>query len=386
MSIPALVEPADDLVGTDVRRLAHQLILDGHGALGQRRLANSRVLVIGADEIGAPALALLADSGVGRIGIIDGAPLREWDRWLGLPAPVGPSGGVTRAAAWAAALHGTHPSLRTVVHEAPLDAANADAVVRGYDVVLCASEDPARCVLVDDACAQAGRPFVWGGMADGVGGRVGVFWDAHGPTYRDLYPKPPAPYFRGVAGALKVVAAVLAATMAAETVKLITGCGEPLVGRVLEYSAAEGSCAVVPLRRCPTTERPARLTAGEPFFGLLSPEAAEAARESTISVEELDGLLRDGSGICLVDVREPEEYAFVNIPGSLLIPKREFLEGDAAGRLPADRKIVLLCLRGIRSAEALAVVKRHGHRDAVHVGGGIVAWADRIDPGLPAYW
>ncbi|MFK4541422.1 rhodanese-related sulfurtransferase [Streptomyces tendae] len=130
---------------------------------------------------------------------------------------------------------------------------------------------------------------------------------------------------------------------------------------------------------------PAEPTAAEPFFGLLSPEATEAARESAISAEQLKELLDADEPVSLVDVREPDEYAFAHLPGSVLVPQGEFLNGDAAARLPTDRKTVLPCRAGIRSAEVLAVVERSGHPDAVHLGGGVLSWAERIDPETPTY-
>ncbi|MGW1075440.1 ThiF family adenylyltransferase [Streptomyces sp. NPDC002537] len=379
MPFPPLVQPLPELPDQEIRRQAHQLILADHGSDGQRRLAAGRVLVIGADEIGAPLIAHLADSGVGLIGIADGSPLNPWDRYLGIPDD-GPD---SRASAWARALERTHPTVRTVVEDR-FDLAGARDMVARYDLVVCAGEDLARARLVDDVCAETGTPFVWGDM-NATRAQVTVFWEPHGPGFRDLHPASPAPYFRGMAGALKVLGAWAAVTIAAEVVKLLTGTGEPLVGRVMTYDAKAATCATVPLHRDPHTTRPTELTAAEPFFGLLSPEAAEAARESTIPAEELKALLDSGEPVTLVDVREPDEYAFAHLPGSLLIPKGEFMDGDAAERLPKDRRTVLLCRVGIRSAEALAVLKRSGHPDAVHLGGGILAWAERIDTSMPTY-
>ncbi|MFF9143694.1 ThiF family adenylyltransferase [Streptomyces sp. NPDC014861] len=379
MPLPPLARPATDLPTGEPHRQAHQMILAGHGSEGQRRLAAGRVLVVGADEIGAPVIAHLADAGVGTIGVADGSPTEPWDRYLGLPDEEP----ADRAAAWARALGRTHPAVRTVA-ESWFELPRARGLVRDYDLVVCAGEDPARCQLVDDVCAEAGIPFVWGSMG-ATGGRVSVFWDRHGPGIRDLFPTPPVPYFRGVSGALKVVGAWLGVALATEAVKLLTGRGEPLVGRVMEYDALGGVCATVPLRPRERVARPAEPTAAEPFFGLLSPAATEAARESTISVEQLRELLDADAPVHLVDVREPDEYAFAHLPGSVLVPQGEFLHGDAAARLPTDRRTVLLCRAGIRSAEVLAVVKRSGHHDAVHLGGGILSWAERIDPEMPTY-
>ncbi|MFG3131602.1 ThiF family adenylyltransferase [Streptomyces tendae] len=379
MPLPPLTRPATGLPTGEASRQAHQLILAGHGSDGQRRLAAGRVLVVGADEIGGPLIAHLADSGVGTIGVADGSPTDPWDRYLGLPE----AEPADRATAWVRVLGRTHPAVRAVA-ESWFELPRARGLVRDYDLVVCAGEDPARCRLVDDVCAEAGIPFVWGSMG-ATGGRVSVFWDRHGPGLRDLFPEPPAPYFRGVSGALKVVGAWLGVALATEVVKLLTGQGEPLVGRVMEYDAMAGTCATVPLSPRERAARPAEPVAAEPFFGLLSPEATEAARESTISAEQLKELLAADEPVNLVDVREPDEYAFAHLPGSVLVPQGEFLNGDAAARLPTDRRTVLLCRAGIRSAEVLAVVKRSGHRDAVHLGGGILAWAERIDPEMPTY-
>ncbi|MGC5346231.1 ThiF family adenylyltransferase [Streptomyces sp. DT24] len=385
MPLPPLASADGELGDADVRRHAHQLILPQIGAAGQRRLKNSRVLVIGADEVGAPVLAHLADAGVGVLGIADGSPLHAWDRCFGQPAfGTAEATRVSRAAAWETALRTTHPSVTTEVHETRLGVANAASVISQYDVVLTASEDPAVCCLVDDVCVRLGKPFIWGEI-DASKGRTSVFWDVHGPTYRDLYPSPPTPYFRGMAGVLKTLGGWLAVSMAMETAKLLTGMGDPLIGRMMEYDAMGALCQVVPVARHHATKRSAELTAAEPYCGLLSPEAAEAARESTISAEELKELLDSEVPICLVDVREPDEHAFSDILGSTLIPKGEFFGGDAVARLPQDQKIVLFCRMGIRSAEALAVVKRAGHSDAFHLGGGIIAWAQQVDSSMPTY-
>lgn len=382
MPFPPLASQVDKLGDSEVRRQAHQLIHPDISATGQRRLNNSRVLVVGADEAESPALTFLADAGVGTLGIADDLALEPWD----LPAggQVVLPGARSRGAAWQDHLQANHPGLTTVLHETMLEPDNVLAIVGEYDLVLCASEDPARCYLVDDACARLGKPFVWGGMGR-RDGTVSVFWDAHGPTYRDLFPEPPPLYFRWMAGVSKLLGHWIGLMMATEAAKLLTGQGEPLVGRVMTYDVVRGECAVTPLARRADTRRPAELTAYEPYFGLLTPAAAEAARTGTISAEELRDLLAGPDPIHLVDVREPDEHALVRLPDSVLVPKGEFLDGDAAARMPADRKVVLYCRAGIRSAEALAKVRAHGHPDAVHLGGGILAWAQQIDPSLPTY-
>lgn len=382
MTYPALAEPTGVLSPSERHKHAHQLILDSHGPDAQARLKAARVAVVGADEVGAPAIAQLADAGVGMLRIVDGAPLQPWDRYLDLPA----ADATSRSAGWASTLGKTHPELEIEAVELRLDAGNALQVLDSLDVVVCASEDPARCQLVSDACAMLGIPYVWASLTADTG-HLSVFWADRGPVFQDLPAEAAAAYFRGMSGVGPVIGPAVGALAAAEVVKVLTGTGQPLVGRVLSIDLAAPSAEVRPLepRTGTPAPRPQRLEAAEPFFGILSAEAALAARDATISVEQLRELLDGDEPIALIDVREPHEFSYAHIPGSVLVPKREFLDKDAASTLPADARPVFICRAGIRSAEVLAVVKRSGRDDAVHVGGGVVAWAQRIDPTMPTY-
>jgi adenylyltransferase/sulfurtransferase len=174
--------------------------------------------------------------------------------------------------------------------------------------------------------------------------------------------------------------------MVNEAIKLITGIGEPLVGRLLIFDALEMTWREVKVRKDPDTEPVTELIDYEAFCGAVSEEATEAAAGSTITAGELKDLLDNKpDDIFLVDVREKNEYEIVSIPGAVLIPKGEFLNGRALEQLPQDKRIVLHCKSGVRSAEALAAVHAAGFSDAVHVGGGVLAWINQVDPSLPAY-
>ncbi len=190
-------------------------------------------------------------------------------------------------------------------------------------------------------------------------------------------------------GVLGVLCASIGSIMVTEAIKLITGIGEPLIGRLMVYDALEMSYRTLKIRKDPAGVLPTELIDYEAFCGAISDDAADAAKGSTISVRDLEGMLssRDAgdANFLLVDVREPNEWDISRIPGAELIPKGEFMMGDALSKLPQDKQTVIYCKSGIRSAEVLALVKAAGFADAVHVGGGVSAWVNQIDPSQPTY-
>jgi adenylyltransferase/sulfurtransferase len=196
-------------------------------------------------------------------------------------------------------------------------------------------------------------------------------------------------------GVLGVLCASIGAIQVTEAIKLITGIGDPLVGELMIYDALEMSYRKLKVRKDPNCRLCGEhadvtgLIDYDAFCGAVSEEAADAAVGSTISVVQLEHMLKERAegtrDFVLVDVREPNEYEINKIPGSVLIPKGEFLNGNALGQLPADKQIVMHCKSGVRSAETLAIVKGAGYADAVHVGGGVAAWVNQIDPSQPSY-
>jgi adenylyltransferase/sulfurtransferase len=251
--------------------------------------------------------------------------------------------------------------------------------------------------LVNDACVLLGKPYVWGSIYR-FEGQASVFWSEHGPCYRCLYPEPPPPGMVpscAEGGVLGVLCASIGSIQVTEAIKVLTGIGDPLVGRLMIYDGLDMAYRSVRVRKdpncavCSPNATVTELIDYDAFCGTVSEEAAAAARDSTISVTTLQQMLAErDSGerdFVLIDVREPNEYEIVAIPGSVLIPKGEFLNGQALSSLPNDRQIVLHCKVGGRSAEVLAVVKAAGFADAIHVGGGVVAWVDQIEPHKPNY-
>ena len=381
MSLPPLVEPAEELSVEEIARYSRHLIIPDVGMAGQKRLKNAKVLVVGAGGLGSPALLYLAAAGVGTLGIVDFDVVDESNLQRQVIHGVSDLG-KPKALSAKESIAEINPYVTVVLHEERLDSDNALDIFRPYDLIIDGTDNFATRYLVNDACVLLNKPYVWGSIYR-FDGQVSVFWNEYGPNYRDLYPDPPPPGMVpscAEGGVLGVLCATIGAIQATEAVKLITGIGEPLLGRLMVYDALE-----MTFRKDPQGEPITGLIDYEAFCGVVSLEAQEAAAGSTITVDELKDMMDAGKDFALIDVREPNEYEIVSIPGATLIPKGEFLSGAALERLPQDKRIVLHCKSGQRSAEALAVVKDAGFSDAVHVGGGVLAWISQIDPSLPSY-
>jgi sulfur-carrier protein adenylyltransferase/sulfurtransferase len=392
VSLPPLVEPADGLTVDEVRRYSRHLIIPDVGMAGQKRLKNARVLCVGAGGLGSPALMYLAAAGVGTLGVVDFDIVDESN--LQRQIIHGQSDvGRPKAESAAASIKEINPLVEVIVHNEALTNDNVMDIFAGYDLIVDGTDNFATRYMVNDAAVLLGKPYVWGSIYR-FDGQASVFWAEHGPCYRCLYPEPPPPGMVpscAEGGVLGVLCASIGSIQVNEAIKLLTGIGEPLVGRLMIYDALEMTYRTVKVRKdpeCPLCGKNPTITElvedYEAFCGAISEEAADAAKDSTISAQELKTML-EGDDIFLVDVREPNEYEIVSIPGATLIPKGEFLSGEALERLPQDKKVVLHCKSGARSAEALAIVKNAGFSDAVHLGGGVLAWVNQIDPSLPSY-
>ncbi len=392
MSLPPLVEPAAELTVDEVRRYSRHLIIPDVGMTGQKRLKNAKVLCVGAGGLGSPALLYLAAAGVGTLGIVDFDVVDESN--LQRQVIHGQSDvGRSKAESARDSIREINPYVNVIVHKERLDSDNAMQIFAGYDLIVDGTDNFATRYLVNDACVLLGKPYVWGSIYR-FDGQASVFWAEYGPCYRCLYPEPPPPGMVpscAEGGVLGVLCASIGSIQVNEAIKVITGIGEPLAGRLMIYDALEMTYRSVKVRKdpeCPVCGKNPTVTElidYEEFCGAVSEEAQEAAAGSTITARQLKDMQDAGENIFLVDVREPNEYEIVSIPGSVLIPKGEFLSGAALERLPQDKRVVLHCKSGARSAECLAIVKNAGFSDAVHVGGGVLSWVATIDPSLPSY-
>ncbi|HVX47373.1 MAG TPA: adenylyltransferase/sulfurtransferase MoeZ [Mycobacteriales bacterium] len=386
VKLPPLVEPASDLTVDEVRRYSRHLIVPDVAMDGQKRLKNAKVLVVGAGGLGSPALLYLAAAGVGTLGIVDFDVVDESN--LQRQVIHGQSDiGKLKAESARDSIAEINPYVKVNLHLERLDSSNVLDIFREYDLILDGTDNFATRYLVNDAAVLLGKPYVWGSIFR-FDGQVSVFWDEYGPNYRDLYPVPPPPGMVpscAEGGVLGVLCASIGSVMVNEAIKLITGIGETLLGRLLVFDALEMTWREVPIRKDPQTQKVTELIDYEAFCGVVSEEAAEAAAGSTITASELKDMIDAGKDFALIDVREPAEYEIVKIPGSTLIPKGDIISGQALAQLPQDKPLVLHCKSGVRSAEALAAVKQAGFKDAVHVQGGVLAWIKQVDPSLPEY-
>ena len=408
MSFPALVEPADELTIDEVRRYSRHLIIPDVGMTGQKRLKNAKVLVIGAGGLGSPALLYLAAAGVGTIGIAEFDEVDESN--LQRQIIHGQSDiGRPKAESARDSIKEANPYVNVVVHNERLDNDNVMSVFEGYDLIVDGTDNFATRYMVNDAAYFLKIPYVWGSIYR-FDGQASVFWphatDENGdsveaPCYRCLYPEPPPPGMVpscAEGGVLGVLCASIGSIQVNEAIKLLTGAGEPAIGKLVIYDALELEWRKLKVRKDPACRLcgPDADVTGlidyDAFCGAISEDAADAAAGSTISVTQLEHMLKEREegtrDFVLVDVREPNEYEINKIPGSVLIPKGDFLNGSALEQLPSvdsGKQIVMHCKSGVRSAETLAIVQGAGYGEAVHVGGGIVAWVNQIDPSQPSY-
>lgn len=369
-------------------RYARQRVLPGFGAEGQRRLADAHVVVLGAGGLGSAVVPVLVAAGIGRVTVIDDDHVEVTNlhrQILHTPADVGRAK-VDSAADAAAAL-----SVETefVAVSTRFDETNAEALLADADLVIDGTDDLPTTFLADAVAARAGIPLVWGSAAR-FSGQVGVSSEAHGVSYRDLFPEPPADGLScEVDGILPTVCIVTGGMMAGEALKLLTGIGEPLIGRVIVYDALSGRSREVSYRRAgldtvaarPT--RPAGVGAARP----TRPAGAGAARPAGAIIDvdavTLADELASEAPPLLLDVREPWEAELASIPGSTLIPLGEL--GDRVAELDSAASVVVYCHSGVRSQYAAQQLSGAGFERVRNLTGGIDAWSRSVDAAIARY-
>ena len=393
MSLPPLVSPAAELTRDEVARYSRHLIIPEIGVLGQKRLKNARVLVIGAGGLGSPTLLYLAAAGVGTLGIVDFDTVDESNLQRQIIHGTSDIGRPKTHSARDSIL-GINPLITVRLHEFRLDVDNAVALFTDYDLIIDGSDNFATRYLVNDAAVLAHKPYVWGSIYR-FEGQASVFWEdapdgpdgtKRGINYRDLYPEPPPPGSVpscAEGGVLGILCASIASVMGTEAIKLITGIGETLLGRLMIYDALAMSYRTITLRKDPQAPSITGLVDYEAFCG-VEPDGSTTA-DSAITPGELRHLMDSGARIALIDVREPVEWEINRISGAVLIPQSVLQSGDGLAGLAPGVIPVLYCKTGVRSAQALAALHQAGFANAVHLRGGIVAWAAQLEPDMAMY-
>ncbi|MFM7267062.1 MAG: molybdopterin-synthase adenylyltransferase MoeB [Cyanobium sp.] len=376
----------------EVVRFGRHLILPEVGMEGQKRLKAASVLCVGTGGLGSPLLLYLAAAGVGRLGIVDfdvvdhsnlQRQVIHGTSWVGKP----------KIESARARILEINPHCQVDLYETALSSENALEIIRDYDLVCDGTDNFPTRYLVNDACVLLGKPNVYGSIFRFEGQATVFNLDAASPNYRDLFPEPPPPGMvpscaeGGVIGVLPGIIGVIQAT---EAVKIITGIGTTLSGRLLLFDALKMSFRELKLR--PSPERPVidRLIDYQQFCGVggSAPGQEEAGAVASVSVRELRELLdRGGDDLVLIDVRNPPEAEIATIPGATLFPLDQIENGTAVERvrqLAEGKRLYVHCKLGGRSAKALIALKRHGI-EGINVSGGIDAWSQEVDPSVPRY-
>ena len=390
------MRPLPDLTREELTRYARHVILPDIGVDGQRRLKAARVVCVGAGGLGSPAAMYLAAAGVGTLGVVDGDDVDASNLQRQI---LHDTAGMGRPKVESARdrLKAINPNVSVEMHHLRLTSANALGILERYDVVLDGADNFPTRYLVNDACVLLGKPNAFGAIFR-FEGQASVFAAKNGPCYRCIYPEPPPPGLVpscAEAGVLGVLPGIIGTIQATETIKLVLGIGEALVGRLLVYDALRMAFRELKVPKdpdCPVCgPRPTvrELVDYEAFCGLKPAEAPAAEPDETgalspiITVEELKARWDRGDHPFLLDVREAVEHQLVRLEGDLLIPLGELIARQQ--ELDPDREIVVYCHHGNRSGRATAYLRHNGFPHARNLRGGIEEWAVKVDPSLPRY-
>jgi sulfur-carrier protein adenylyltransferase/sulfurtransferase len=380
---------AATLTNDEILRYSRHLIMPEVGMAGQQKLKAARVLCIGAGGLGSPLALYLAAAGVGTLGLVDFDVVDFTNlqrQIIHTTADVGRK----KLDSAAEKLKAINPFINLKTFETRLSSANALDLFREFDIVADGTDNFPTRYLVNDACVLTGKPNVYGSIFR-FEGQASVFATEDGPCYRCLYPEPPPPGLvpscaeGGVLGILPGLVGVMQAT---EVIKLILGAGEPLIGRLLLIDALGMKFRELKLRKnpdcpaCGTHRTITKLIDYNEFCGIRGEEKPVETGIPEMQVEELKRRLDAGDDLYVLDVREPHEYQICNIGGHLIplgdLPKR-------VSELDSSREIVAHCRSGVRSAKAVGFLQQAGFKKVHNLAGGILAWADRVDPKMPKY-
>ena len=378
---------------SEIQRYARHLIMPEVAMDGQKRLKAAKVLCIGTGGLGSPLSLYLAAAGIGTLGladfdVVDASNLHR--QVIHFTSDVGRSKVISAEEK----LKAINPDVNLVRHEGAVDSSNALELFAGYDVIVDGTDNFPTRYLVNDACVLLGKPNIYGSIFR-FDGQATVFFPPHGPCYRCLYPEPPPPDLVpscAEGGVLGILPGLIGVIQATETVKLILGKGSPLIGRLLLYDALQMKFQEFKVRRnpkcpmCGDVPTITQLIDYEQFCGIRgqeTPAPSAVDSEWEITVDELKKRLDRQDRIFILDVRNPEEFQICRIPGSTLLPLPELPQRFR--ELKQDQEMVIHCKSGMRSLKATNFLRQQGFRKVKNLKGGILAWANAIDPTMPKY-
>lgn len=379
---------AGDLTRDEVRHYARHLILPEVGLKGQERLKRARVLLVGTGGLGAPAALYLAAAGVGTLGLVDFDVVDESNlhrQVLFSRDDVGRS----KVKAAKARLDALNPHVDVVAHDARFTSQNAMEIAKDYEIIVDGTDNFPTRYLCNDVAVLQGKPNVYASVFR-FEGQASVFDATRGPCYRCLYRRPPPPGLVpscAEGGVLGVLPGIMGSIQAAEAIKLIVGKGEALIARLLLVDALTMEMTELKLAKdpaCPAcgTREVTGPIDYEEFCGVRGEEDDVPEGVPTIAARQLAERLAR-KDVVLVDVREPHEWEIATIPGARLVPQGQL--AARAHELPQNEDVVLYCRSGVRSARAVQLLQTLGFRRVWHLDGGILAWSDEVDPGVPRY-
>ena len=371
LDMKALVEPGRKLTEAEMQRYSRHILIPEIDMVGQQRIANAKVLCVGAGGLGSTNIQYLAAAGIGTIGIIDFdvVQLSNLQRQvIHFQQDIGEQKVVSAAKK----INALNPNVNVVVHDVMLTSDNALEIFAKYDLIIDGTDNFATRYLINDAAALSNKPYIWGSIYQ-FDGQASVFWSKVGPCYRCLHPTPPPPGSVpscAEGGVLGAICASIGSIQVIEAIKLITGIGEPLIGRLLIYDALK-----LEQRQISVKVRPdCPICSGAQSDLLADYQAFCGASQNYLTAIELKSMFVNQEDFLLIDVREPWEFEEFHIPGAQLIPMGLFKDGSAISQLPRDRQIVLQCQSGSRSANCLEILVDAGISNVTHLEGGIIAW------------
>lgn len=415
-----VVNQLGDLTNDEIRRYGRHLVMPEFGMDGQRRLKASSILLIGTGGLGSPLALYLAAAGVGRIGLVDYDTVDETNLQRQVIHGVS-SVGKSKIESAARRILDINPNVRIDKYEVPLTSENALDILEPYDVIIDGTDNFPTRYLVNDACVKLGKPNVYGSILR-FEGQLSVFYAKEGPCYRCMFPEPPPPGLVpscAEGGVLGVLPGTIGTMQATEAIKLITGIGEPMIGRMLLYDALEVSFTTIKVRKnpnCPVCGIPAdqvELIDYEQFCGMPAHDHSPAAVAVNgaqhgadlpvpqITAVELKQRLDSGEDLFVLDVRNPEEWEIASLDSTTArIPKprimlaaedvragRRSLEETQIAQIPRDREVIVYCRSGVRSTDVIHTLRDLGYdpRKLVNMAGGILGWAKNVDRSMPIY-